>query len=213
VRGALTSPAHLSPIMLRDAIDEELAKALLAREPGAPLVAWHRFRPLVIRILQRGLSSKDAVEDAAQEVFAALFVSIHTLRDPRALRGFIIALAIRAIGQELRRRRRGGVPVDFQQLDIVGEQADPFSRHAFWRFCRLVTSLRERERRVLLMCLVEQQRVDEAAEILDLSPPTIRRSLARVRRRLAMWSETDPFLSDFASRRGASMPLGFSTVA
>jgi DNA-directed RNA polymerase specialized sigma24 family protein len=140
-----------------------------------------------------------------------LFGNIHTLRNPRALRAFVITLANRAIGQERRRRRRGGVLVDFQQLEIIGERANPLSRHAFWRFWRPLPSLRDRERRVLLMCLVEQQRIDEVSEKLCVSVLTVRRPLGRVRRRSAMWSETDPFLCDVIRRRGSLPPISFST--
>ena len=43
--------------------DEDLAEALLAREPAAALVAWQRFRPLVRGILRSRLGSADVVDD------------------------------------------------------------------------------------------------------------------------------------------------------
>ena len=76
--------------------------------------------------------------------------------------------------------------------------ADPSSRQAFHQLCLRLSRLKERERCVLWMCLVERQEAAEAAEALGVSVPTIRRTLARARRRLASWGESDPFLCEFA---------------
>lgn len=200
--------AHAAAATLSDCADEELAAALLARDPAAALVAWRRFFPLVMRLLRRRLGPSDAA-DVAQEVFAYFFRGIHRLREPKALRAFVVTLATRALASELRRRQRSvrlQIESDGRQLDVVGERADPISRHALWRLCRLLTRMRERERTVLLMCMVEHREASEAAQVLGVSVPTIRRALARARRRVAMWGETDPFLNEFARRGPSAAP-------
>jgi RNA polymerase sigma-70 factor, ECF subfamily len=191
-----------SAVTPNDWSDEDLAEALRARHPAAALTAWRRFLPLVRGVLRRGLVPRDVADDVAQEVFVYFFRGVHQLRDPRALRAFVVTLANRTLASELRRRRRRArlqFEVELRQIDIVGERADPASRHAFWRLCQLLTRLRERDRRVLLMCTVERCEAHEAAEMLGVSVPTIRRSLARARKRVASWRETDPFLNDFAA--------------
>lgn len=183
--------------------DAELAKALLARHPEAALVAWRRFLPLVMRILGRKLSASDGAEDVAQEVFAYFFRNVHKLREPSALRAFVITLTNRTLWHEVRRRRRRAhinVDAEAQRLRAIGDRADPFSRQAFWHLRQLLTRLSERDRRVLLMCMVEHREAQEAADALGVSVPTVRRSLARARKRVATWSETDPFLREFAVR-------------
>ncbi len=180
--------------------DADLAAALLARHPDAALVAWRRFSPLVMGILCRKLGSRDA-EDVGQEVFAYFFKSIHRLRDPRALRAFVITLTHRTLWHELKHRRRRAhlnVDAETQRLGAVGERADPFSRQAFWHLRQLLSRLNERDREVLVMCMVENREAQEAADALGVSVPTVRRALARARKRVAMWGENDPFLSEFA---------------
>lgn len=187
---------------LSEYADADLATALLARHPDAAMVAWRRFLPLVMRILCRKVGPGDGAEDLAQEVFAYFFRSIHRLRDPTALRAFVITLTHRTLWHELRqRRRRAHLNVDAHplQLGAVGERADPFSRQAFWHLCQLLARLNERDRQVLLMCVVEHREAQEAADALGVSVPTIRRALARARKRVAMWGETDPFLREFAT--------------
>lgn len=182
--------------------DETLVQALVARDPAAALVAWQRFLPLVMQTLRRRIGSSDMADDVAQEVFAYLFDSVHKLRDPRAPRAFVVTLADRTLTNELRRRRRRArleSEVESLQQGEIGERADAFSRHAFQRLRGLIERLRERDRRVLLMCSVERLRFEEAATLLGVSVPTVRRSLGHARRRLASWSETDPFLCEFAA--------------
>lgn len=182
--------------------DQALVDALVARHPAAALTAWRRFLPLVTQILRRRLRSSDITSDVIQDVFECFFGSVHTLRDPRALRAFIVTLADRALTNELRRRQRRArlqSLVERQHLGELGEQADAFSRHAFWRLHRLLERLRERDRRVLLMCSVERRGVEEVATLLGVSVPTVRRRLTRARSRVTSWSETDPFLREFAS--------------
>lgn len=182
--------------------DRALAEALVAGEPAAAVAAWRRYRPLVMRILRSRVTSGDLADDVAQEVFAHFFISVRKLRDPLALRAFVITLATRTLASELRRRRRRQLiyaEAAVCEVGARGELADAFSRHAACRLQRLLTQMRERERRVLLMCLVEHRHVDEVAVLLGLSAPTIRRALARARRRIATWSESDPFLCEFAA--------------
>ncbi len=184
--------------------DEDLAAALVAKHPDAALVAWRRFLPLVMGILCRKLRAGDGAEDIAQEVFEYFFRSVHRLRDPRALRAFVITLTNRTLWHELRHRRRRAhlnVEAETLRLGAVGERADPFSRQAFWHLRQLLSRLNERDRDVLVMCMVEHREAQEAADALGVSVPTVRRALARARKRVALWGECDPFLREFATLR------------
>lgn len=188
---------------LHECADAELAAALIAGHPGAANVAWRRFLPLVMRILSRKLTVSGGAEDLAQDVFAYFFGSVHKLREPGALRAFVITLANRTLWHELRRRRRRAhlhVESETQRRQAIGERADPFSRQACWHLRQLLARLNERERNVMLMCLVEHREAAEAAQALGVSVPTVRRVLSRARKRVASWGETDPFLREFAPR-------------
>ncbi|HEY3594545.1 MAG TPA: sigma factor, partial [Polyangiaceae bacterium] len=59
------------PLVEQD--DAALARAMIADDPRAPRVAWHRFAPMVHRILKRTLGPGADVEDLVQEVFLCLY--------------------------------------------------------------------------------------------------------------------------------------------
>ena len=60
--------------------------------------------PLVRARMNRSIGGQD-VDDHVQEVFLRLFQVLPDLRDPAALRSFIIGIALHVAGTELRRRR------------------------------------------------------------------------------------------------------------
>src|SRR5262249_51305584 len=88
--------------------DTALATALRARDRGAAVQAWVRFSPLVLGVLRRffgpgpGGNSADR-QDLCQEVFLRFFARIDELRDPGALRGFLMGIALGVAQNELRR--------------------------------------------------------------------------------------------------------------
>src|SRR5262245_19291889 len=48
---------------LAEADDATLARALIARDPRAPRVLWHRFAPMVFRMLRRTLGADHDLND------------------------------------------------------------------------------------------------------------------------------------------------------
>ena len=57
------------------------------------------------RLIRRSLGPQHEVEDIVQDVFLCLFGRLHTLRDPVALRAFVIAITVRTARYEIRRAR------------------------------------------------------------------------------------------------------------
>ena len=91
----IASPASSVRASLVDATDVDLARALIANDAEAHRVAWHRFSSLVRGMVRRVCRHRVDCEDIVQEVFFCLFRRVHTLRDPVALRGFVIAVTLR----------------------------------------------------------------------------------------------------------------------
>lgn len=79
-------------------VDAELALALLSKQPQAAIVVRQRFSSLVNGILRRALGRDADVEDAEQEVFLAIFRDIRQLRQPEALRSFVLTITKRWMG-------------------------------------------------------------------------------------------------------------------
>jgi RNA polymerase sigma-70 factor, ECF subfamily len=79
---------------LDDSEDADLARALIARDPKAPRTLWRRYAPMVFRMLRRALGPGHDVEDLAQEVFLCVFEKVPTLREPKALKAFVISITV-----------------------------------------------------------------------------------------------------------------------
>jgi RNA polymerase sigma-70 factor (ECF subfamily) len=186
--------------------DAELAEALIAGDASASAIAWRRFVPLVSRMARRALGSGEEVEDIVQEVFVTLFRAIHRLREPDALRAFVITITKRVLGHDIRKRRaRAHLNADLgRQLLSASEKGDPATHHAYIHFRLLLDRLKERERRAFILRFVACMDAPEVAHTLGVSVPTARRAFSRAQSRLALWAGRHAFLSDYLGDAPAS---------
>lgn len=194
--------APVAPPALADADDATLASALIAKEKAAPRVAWSRFAPLVRRILRRSLGPQHDVEDIVQDVFLCLFERVHTLRDPVALKAFIIAITVRTARYEIRRarvRRWVGLSRTAELPDLRVVNADTSSQHALIHFYETLNRINERDRTAFVLRFVEGMEAAEVAAALDVSVPTARRCFTRAWERVTFFAKRDPFLVDYLS--------------
>ena len=192
-----------TPPALADADDATLACALIEKNPAAPRVAWTRFSPLVRRILRRSLGPQHDVEDIVQDVFLCLFERVHTLRDPVALKAFVIAIAVRTARYEIRRarvRRWVGLSRTAELPDLRVVNADTSSQQALIHFYRALNRINERDRTAFVLRFVEGMEAAEVAAALDVSVPTARRCFTRAWERITFFAQRDPFLVDYLGK-------------
>jgi RNA polymerase sigma factor (sigma-70 family) len=145
----------------------------------------------------------DELEDVQQEVFTSLFRRVSTLRDPLALRPFVIAITLNTVKYERRRRRRRSriqLIADPAQLNIAGRD-QPASNLAFGHFMALVRQLAEREQTTFVYRFIERMTVAQIASAMGISEPTARRSFSRAWARMQKWAARDPFLNDYLQGR------------
>lgn len=183
--------------------DHAVALALLAGDEAAGPAAWLRFSGMVRRIVRRTLGQHQDAEDVVQDVFLRVFQQIASLRDARAFRAFVIAIAVRAAQHHL--RQAGSAPVQAHagtgsMADEVRASADVESQHAWLRFDRVLGRIRERDRTVFVLRFIEGRKLEEIAHLLGTSKPTIQRRLARAKERVRFFAERDVFLIEYACR-------------
>jgi RNA polymerase sigma-70 factor (ECF subfamily) len=177
--------------------DASLARALIDGAPGAPREAWQRFAPMVHRILRRALGPDDDVEDLAQDVFLCLFEKVSTLREPKALRAFVISITALTARHQLRRKwaRRMLLWSSEPALSVVHQ--DPESRQALVRFYRILDRLNAEDRTAFVLRFLEGLELVEVAAALDLSLATTKRRLTKVWQRVVLLVERDPSLFNY----------------
>lgn len=185
---------------LEEADDAGLARALIARHPAAPRVAWKRFAPMVRRILRRSLGPENDVEDVVQDVFLCLFERVPTLREPAALKAFVISITVSTTRYEIRRRkvrRWVGLSRTAELPDLRVVHADTDSRQALIHFYRALERINSRDRTAFVLRYIEGMEVAEVAQALGISVPTARRCFTRAWQRVAFYASRDPFLVDY----------------
>lgn len=204
-------PADVSgPVLvaLTEAEDAALAQAAMLGDARAPREIWRRFAPLVRRIVRRTLGPAYDVEDVVQDVFLRLFDKLSGLRDPAALRAFLVSICVRSVRYELRRRRIrrlvGLSPApELHDLRVVA--VDHESRQALRRLYALLDRLAFRERTAFVLRFVEGMEIEDIAEALDVSVPTTRRAIARAWERMTLLADKDGLLTGYvASARAGS---------
>jgi RNA polymerase sigma-70 factor (ECF subfamily) len=191
--------AHEEPPPVDDAA---LVAELRAGAPGAPGLLWDRYAHVARRILRRMLGPSVDVEDALQDVFLRLFRDLETLREPTALKSFLIGIALHDATSELRRRRArrwlmlsddGALPEAAVAED--GEFAE--QRQALHALYRVLDRLDAQRRTVFVLRYVEGLELAELALILDCSLATVKRRVSDAAERVSRLAGRDPRLAAY----------------
>lgn len=182
--------------------DPALVRALLDGDLQAPRLLWKRFSPLVYRVLKRSLGPGHDLEDLAQEVFLCLFGKVRTLRDPGALKAFVISVTVLTARHELRRRwvrRWVRLSGDVAEVDTraVYPEAGADAREALVRFYAILDRVNATDRTAFVLRYMEGLDLVDVAAAVGMSQATVKRRLTRVWARVALLVERDPLLADY----------------
>lgn len=195
-------------VALTEAEDSALAQAAMLGDARAPREIWRRFAPLVRRIVRRTLGPEHDVEDVVQDVFLRLFDKLSGLRDPAALRAFLVSISVRSVRYELRRRRVRrlvGLSPAPELHDLRVVSVDHESRQALRRLYGILDRMGFRERTAFVLRFVEGMEIEDVAVALEVSVPTTRRAIARAWERITLLANKDGLLTGYlASARVSS---------
>jgi RNA polymerase sigma-70 factor (ECF subfamily) len=179
--------------------DAVLATAACAGSHVAAAIIVKRYTPRVRGKLHRWIGPTD-IDDRVQEVFIRLFEQLPRLRDPNALRGFLIGITLRIACTELRRRRRSRTC-----LTATGEVPEPrvksddseLAREALWRFESILEQLSPSSRRVFVLRYVEMLELTDVATEMGISVATAKRHLARAAATVGAMVKREPALLEY----------------
>ena len=182
-------------------VDAALALALIRGDQRAPQQAWTRYSPMVYGMLRRTFGADHRVEDLIQDVFFILFSKVHGLREPNALKAYIISITVMTIKYELRRKktikRLQGTDMLSHGDRLTTEQPDVGAREALNSFYVLLERLNETDRTAFILRFFEGLGVIEVALALKVSVSTAKRRLARLRKRVVTLIRSSPALASF----------------
>lgn len=180
--------------------DAELVRALRAGEPEAPALLWARYSPSVGRVLTKALGPCLEIEDLTQEVFLRVFRRLFALRDPSALRPFVLAVAMNVLKWELRRRwvsRKIRLSGTGTLPDMESTSVDAEARQALRRCYRIFEDLPTKERMAFVLRYMEGMTIEEVAEALAVSVSTAKRWVSRGAAKVSEQVACDPDLCSF----------------
>jgi RNA polymerase sigma-70 factor (ECF subfamily) len=163
-------------------------------------VLWARYSPSVGRVLAKALGPCLDVEDLTQEVFLRVFGRLPNLRDPSALRAFVLAVAMNVLKWELRRRwvgRKVRLSGTGRLPDVASASIDAEARQALERCYRIFDSLPTKERLAFVLRYMEGMTIEEVAAALAVSISTAKRWVGRAAAQVTDQVRGDPDLRGF----------------
>jgi RNA polymerase sigma-70 factor, ECF subfamily len=179
----------------------EVVARARARDPRAAAQIWDEYAATVRGVLYRAVGPGGEVDDLVQEVFVGFFKNVDGLRDPSALKPFLIGIALRTARSALRKRRvrrwlhltpSGEAP------EVESTAADARTRGALRRLFTILDELGARDRLAFVLRYGEGYELAEVASSLECSLATAKRCLARAEAHVLARARGDELLAPYA---------------
>lgn len=177
------------------ALDEaQLVAGILEKNPKAVAQLYDTYAPLIRGLLARTLGGSRDVDDLAQDTFMTVISRCEAIRDPSALRSFVVGVTFRVARNHLRKRalRRFLALEEVSEPEVAARDPEAVERvrHVYEALDKLDTDSRV----AFVARYVEGYELAEAAEVCDCSLATFKRRLARAEKRFEALSRGDPVL-------------------
>jgi RNA polymerase sigma-70 factor, ECF subfamily len=162
--------------------DAALVIGARAGERWAQEALFRRHARMLNGLGYRILGRDSEVDDLVQETFVQALSSLDRLKDPSAFSSWIGSILVRTAGKILRRRRmriRLGLerttPIDADA--VIGANAPPDARAELRAVYTVLSELPAEVRVALVLRRVEGMKLEQIAEVMDLSLATVKRRL------------------------------------
>lgn len=169
--------------------DAVLVAALREQHPGAKAALFQRHAEYVERVVTRVIGFDRELADVLQDVFLNALSSIHTLKDPRALRPWLAQVATLTARKVLRSRsRRHWLRLfvdqdDEQRAERPVAGADLGTLRALNAVYQVLEELPADEHIAFALRFIEGMELSEVAAATQVSLATVKRRLQRAEKR------------------------------
>jgi RNA polymerase sigma-70 factor (ECF subfamily) len=159
--------------------DEALVARALGGERRAFDELYERHADTVWRWLTRLLGPDPDREDLAQQIFSEVFDALHRFRGDARFRTFLYRVVVNTAVDQLNRRRRRRDGDDVAELvDVVADPGRSPEQSAEQRqqvasALELLDRIKPKKRVAFLLRVVEGLSLEEVAEVVDASVPTV----------------------------------------
>jgi RNA polymerase sigma-70 factor, ECF subfamily len=188
---------RIVPLSRSELPETELVTAVIGKDPIAIAELYDRYAALVRRVLIRALGTDVDVDDVVQETFLTVVRRIAGLRDPAALRSFVVSVTLRLAKNELRKRAlRRWVGLDELVEPPVTPASDDAARESVRHVYAALSRMGPDLRLIFVLRHVEGLELTELAAAAGCSLATIKRRLARAESRFEALAAGDPVLRE-----------------
>ena len=184
--------------------DAALVAALRAGRDGAREEIVRRCAPDVERVLYRVLGPDSEIEDVAHDVFMVAFTSLDQLRQPQALRSWLVGIAIRKVKKLLRRRKRWRFALDLGPGELPEHEATVASMEvseALRSTYRILSRIPVDDRVAFALRHVGEMDLATVAEVTGVSLATAKRRIARAQRRFVELARASDILAPWLDKK------------
>jgi len=190
--------AEVVKLVGRELSNSEIVDGVLNRDTQAAAALYDRFAGHVNRLVWRLLGGDEEHDDVVQQVFVSALGSMDKLKDPQALGGWLVGIAVNTVRRELRSRKARRI---FRLVpgtsELPHETLDPDRQLLAPRFYAVASRLRANDRIVFVLRFVEGYTLGECAAACRCSLATVKRRLARARRVFFKYARMDPVLASW----------------
>jgi RNA polymerase sigma-70 factor (ECF subfamily) len=180
--------------------DAALVHGLSTGNLAAKAAFFSRFAPDVERLITHLIGVDRELADLLQEVFAQALSSVHSLRDPNALKPWLLRIATNCARRLLRSRsRRAWLRLFVDAEEEAGREqmasgSDPVARETLRAVYAILNRMPADERIAFALRYIEGMELTEAAAACSVSLATIKRRLGRAELRFRSSALADPLL-------------------
>lgn len=182
--------------------DSALALAVGSSDLAAAGRLYDRYASNVRGMVHRLLGPDTELDDVVQDVFVTAIASIDKLREPAALKSWLLGIAVGKSKGVLRTRwrRRWLSFLPDEDLPDHAEPVPDVQADVAQEVSALLDALRPDERIALLLCRLEGLSLEEAARRCSMTVSTFKRRLARGQARFIASAKRRPSLSQWLAR-------------
>jgi len=139
-------------------------------------------REMVWKLVSRYVSGQHDREDLFQEVFVRVHKALPKFRGDSGIGSWIYRIAVNTSLNHLRKMKlRKGLSEALGMLALTGHQEDFPAEQDGSALLRPLEKLNPRQRMILILSDVEERKLSEIAEMLNMSVGTVKSSLHRAR--------------------------------
>lgn len=187
--------------------DGALVAGIRAGNGLAMATLYDRYVADVRRVLMHTLGPRLDLADLVQDVFVNVLTSVHTLREPEALRGWLFQVTVHTARKHLRSRSRRwwlslwpqGDEIDTQPAAMLEESASDAVQATFG----ILAKMPAEDRLIFSLRYVTGLGPTEMAEACEMSLSTLKRRLARAEQRFYAEARHHAALRELVEEGGA----------